>query len=69
MNKGFRVRCINDSGRALAGCFAAALTATGAVIAWRIERARCYESSELAVQVVRKLASKFPGTQWQAERV
>lgn len=69
MNNGFRVRCIDGNGWALAGCFAKTLTATGAVIAWRPERARCYESAEQAGFVAQKLAAKFSGTQWRAERV
>lgn len=65
MNKCYLVRCTAAAGRAMAGIYAARLTATGMVATWKQERAARYDSETDAATAARRLAGKFSGTSWE----
>ena len=62
----FLVYCTADAFNRLQGRYAGQLTANGAIVAHRIERAARYASQQSALDVSRRLASKFSGTAWAA---
>lgn len=62
----FLVYCTADVFNRLQGRYAGQLTANGAIIAHRIERAARYASQSAALDITRRLASKFNGTAWAA---
>lgn len=62
----FLVYCTADAFKRLQGRYAGQLTANGAIVAHRIERAARYASQQSALDVSRRLASKFTGTAWAA---
>lgn len=65
MTDRYLVRCAAAAGRAMAGVFAARLTATGMVSTWKRERAARYDSEDDAATVARRLERKFSGTTWE----
>jgi len=65
MNERYLVRCTAAAGRAMAGIYAARLTATGMVATWKQERAARYDSKVDAEGVASRLARKFSGTAWE----
>lgn len=67
MTERYLVRCIAAPGRAMAGIYAAGLTATGMVATWQQERATRYDSQATAAIVASRLGRKFSGTEWTAE--
>ncbi len=62
----FLVYCTADAFNRLQGRYAAHLTATGAIIAHRVDRAARYASQHGALDVATRLARKFTGTAWAA---
>ncbi len=69
MSNAFRVRCTASDGRAMAGIYAAALTAAGMVATWLPARAKRFESASDANITAKRLASRFSGTAWAVELV
>ncbi|HCZ14349.1 MAG TPA: hypothetical protein DHV85_07070 [Candidatus Accumulibacter sp.] len=69
MRERYLVRCTAATGRAMAGIYAAGLTATGMVATWKMERATRFESKVDAASVASRLAKKFAGTIWTEESV
>jgi len=69
MSERYLVRCTTAAGRAMSGIYAARLTTTGMVATWKQDRAAQYQSKFDAADVARRLARKFTGTIWTAERV
>lgn len=67
MHEGYIVRCSTGVGRAMAGIYAARLTATGMVATWKQERAARYDTKSIAIDTARRLAKKFTGTTWEVE--
>jgi hypothetical protein len=65
MTDHYLVRCSAAVGRAMAGVYAARLTATGMVATWTRERAARYDSEVDAATVARRRARKFSGTTWE----
>ncbi len=65
MSESFLVRCSAAPGRAMAGVYAARVTATGIVATWKQERAARYESEGAAVRAAHRLTGKFAGTTWE----
>ena len=65
MSELYLVRCTAAAGRAMAGIYAARLTATGMVATWKQERAARYDSETDATNTARRLARKFSGTSWE----
>ncbi len=65
MSERYLVRCTAAAGRAMAGIYAARLTATGMVATWKQERAARYDSKTAADGVASRLARKFSGTAWE----
>lgn len=65
MSERYLVRCTAAAGRAMAGIYAARLTATGMVATWKQERAARYDSETDASSAARRLAGKFSGTAWE----
>ncbi len=65
MNKPYLVRCTAAQGRAMAGIYVAALTASGMVATWKPGRARYFESADAAQSTARQLARRFSGTTWE----
>ena len=65
MTDRYLVRCTAAAGRAMAGIYAARLTATGMVATWQQERAARYESEADAAHVAIRLGKKFTGTAWE----
>lgn len=64
MSERYLVRC-TAAGQAMAGIYAARLTATGMVATWKQERAARYESEMDAASTARRLDGKFSGTAWE----
>lgn len=69
MTDRYLVRCTGAVGRAMAGIYAARLTATGMVATWKRERAARYDSETDAATVARRLERKFSGTAWEVSHV
>ena len=65
MSERYLVRCTAAAGRAMAGIYAARLTASGMVATWKQERAARYDSKTAAEGVASRLARKFSGTSWE----
>lgn len=65
MSERYLVRCTAAADRAMAGIYAARLTATGMVATWKQERAARYESEMDATSAAHRLAGKFSGTTWE----
>lgn len=65
MSERYLVRCTVAAGRAMAGIYAARLTASGMVATWKQERAARYDSEADAARTARCLAGKFTGTSWE----
>lgn len=65
MSNRYLVRCTAAAGRAMAGIYAARLTATGMVATWKQERAARYDSKTAADDVAYRLTRKFSGTAWE----
>lgn len=65
MTDRYLVRCSAAAGRAMAGIYAARLTATGMVATWKQERAARYDSAVEAASVSRRLERKYSGTTWE----
>lgn len=65
MSDGYLVRCTAAEGRAMAGIYAARLTATGMIATWKQERAVRYDNKTAAIDDARRLARKFSGTSWE----
>jgi hypothetical protein len=65
MSERYLVRCTNDRYERLVGRFVAAVTATGAVVALKIERAATYDSRVTAAQIATRMGKKFSGTTWE----
>lgn len=65
MSERYLVRCTAAAGRAMAGIYAARLTATGMVATWQQERAARYDTKTAAEGVASRLARKFSGTAWE----
>jgi hypothetical protein len=61
----YLVRCTAATGRAMAGIYAASLTATGIVATWKQERAARYDSKAAAEGIAARLARRFSGTAWE----
>lgn len=65
MTDRYLVRCTAAAGWAMAGIYAASVTATKFVATWKEERAARYDSKYLADRVATSLPRRFPGTVWE----
>ncbi len=65
MTDRYLVRCTAATGRAMAGIYAASVTATQFVATWKEERAARYDSKALADRVASSLRKRFTGTAWE----
>lgn len=65
MSDAYLVRCSADTYGRLVGRYAARVTATGMIAAFREERAARYDSRAAAAGVATRLGRKFSGTTWE----
>lgn len=69
MSESYLVRCTADTFGRLVGRYAARVTATGMIAAYKVDRAARYDSRAAAASVASGLGRKFAGTTWEAVHV